>query len=112
MKKRIFYIWLTLQLLFLGYIEYQLYFHEYKDTDLVFSLVELYLNFPSSLVVAFIGSILSEITDINQHYQEPYVKMAYVFFSWVLFIIMGYIQWFLFLPYIFNKINFKWSQRK
>lgn len=71
-----------------------------KDAEIIFIYLILTLSFP----IGFLGVIfligLSQIFSLEE--LGPYISTL---ITWLLFMVLGYIQWFMLLPYIVKRIR-------
>ena len=68
-----------------------------SELEIAYYIKMLILNFPSGYIVALTTEIFLDLFD-----PEPMVRTTIVWFSMVA---IGYIQWFVFIPALFNRIK-------
>lgn len=97
-------IWFTLQIVIICIVCYSLIIRGDRDGDIFFFLSENILTFPSSLLVASLNYFISRSPIMNSYHS---FELLYIFINWVLFNIVGYVQWFLIVPAIRKKFTNK-----
>ena len=73
-----------------------------SDIGVVLAWTGLFLSFPSGLLVPLTHVILYEIFSVGL--ATSYVSLT---FDWAGFAVLGYMQWFVFLPWLVKKIREK-----
>ena len=100
-------IWLSVNIMILLYLLYL----STKGTDwgMVFAFIMYAMTFPIGFVVPYIYIFIDKYTDINMvYFRESYPIMEGIILPWSLFLIVGYLQWFILIP----KIKKWWKKRK
>ena len=75
-----------------------------RDVDLVLTWFMIVLSFPSSIVGIFIVSGLSYLWHEVFHV-VAYEKSAGTIIAWLIFFLLGWLQWFVLTPWIVLKIR-------
>jgi len=84
-----------------------LYFFDGKsnsDVDVVLAYGMLILSFPVGLLIALIGGALGSVAFSAYGYVVP-VSYVTIVIAWLVFLIGGYVQWFVFLPFLLRKMR-------
>ena len=73
-----------------------------SDIGLVSVWTGLLLSFPFGLLVSLAHVFIYEIFSVT-------IKVSYIslMIDWVFFAVLGYVQWFVFLPWIYRRVNKK-----
>jgi len=81
-----------------------------KDADIVFIYAMYVLTFPSGFIVQLVFIGVSYISSELFNYTIPSGPITNLF-AWLLFIIIGYLQWFKLVPWVYMRL-FKSSPNK
>jgi len=92
-------IWLIFNIIILIYGTYLR--HIGPDGAVVFIYFMYFISFPLGLVIPFVFVCIDKCIgyDINIYY-EDFPIIIDIFFPWVLFLFVGYFQWFVLIPKI------------
>ena len=104
-------IWFSINLIILIYAIY-LYQID-KDGAIVFAYLMFLVSFPLGFAVPFVFICMDTCVgyDINMHY-DSFPIVIDIFIPWVLFLIAGYLQWFIILPKILKYFRSKSKNRR
>lgn len=95
-----FVIWCAALLVTLWGTTYQ----SQRDLDLVLTWFMIVISFPSSLLTVFITSGLSYLWHEVFHF-VGYSKIAEIIINWLIFVSVGWFQWFVVVPWIISKVR-------
>ena len=102
MQWKVIWIFLNIIVLLLG-----LYLRTIApDGAIVFIYLIYFISFPIGLIVPFIFIYLDIYFNFNIYY-ESYPILIDIFIPWIVFLIAGYIQWFIIIPKIKNYLKKK-----
>ena len=100
MRKHIKKIWFILQSIILIFILIDLLLLDNEEA--LMKLVAFELLFSSFL--GFIGILLNKILLDFVNISISETNIIYIIFNWILFVLLGYIQWFIIVPKVYLKI--------
>jgi hypothetical protein len=72
-----------------------------RDADLIMTYAMLALAFPSSVIVAGAIALLANATPLVDAYYGRFAILV----IWMLFVAIGYVQWFIALPWVLRKLR-------
>ena len=74
----------------------------FKDIDMFFVLAMEAISFPLGLLYAYAFGIWQDIFVVT-------IQVSYCYFivSWTCIVILGYVQWFIAIPWVINKFKAK-----
>ncbi|MEN9868476.1 MAG: hypothetical protein RL748_4066 [Pseudomonadota bacterium] len=78
-----------------------------SDVDLLLGYVMLTLSLPSGLIAASAFSLIGQIVYATTGYIFT-TSYELIVVTWLIFLITGYVQWFVFLPWLWRK----WKARR
>jgi len=105
MKVEIRIFWVILQFIILIFVLIDLLIFHNEEALMKLVAFELFLSVPIWFIIIFINYILLGFLDIS--IEES--NILYIIFNWLLFLLLGYGQWFILLPKIYMKL---WGKKE
>lgn len=98
-------LWLLIQINWLLYILYELIIYNPKDIDLFFFIIEYIVTFPSAYLIGVINYLYSFVYIPPDYFNDILYRTIYIFINWIFFVVIGYIQWFIFFPKMYKFLK-------
>jgi hypothetical protein len=92
-------LWISIQLIILLVSAYYIFTSNHEYVEVLFTGIESILVFPAGIITLY----LNEIFYAHSYFLTHETFFLYILFNWILFSIIGYIQWFIVFPKMINK---------
>ena len=92
-------LWISIQLIILLVSTYYIFTSNHENVEVLFIGLESILVLPAGLVTFYLNKIFYAHSYFLTH--ESF--FLYILFNWILFTVIGYIQWFVILPKMIDK---------
>jgi hypothetical protein len=92
-------LWISIQLIILLVSAYYIFTCNHENVEALFIGIESILVFPAGLITLY----FNEIFQAHHYFLSHETFFLYIFFNWILFSVIGYLQWFVLLPKMINK---------
>jgi len=92
-------LWITIQLIILLITSYYIFTSNHENVETLFVAIESVLIFPAGIITLY----LNEIFNAYDYFVSHESFFLFVLFNWILYTLIGYIQWFILLPKMINK---------
>jgi hypothetical protein len=92
-------LWISIQLIILLVASYYIFTSNHENVETLFVAIESILIFPVGLITLY----LNDIFNAHNYFLTHETFFLFVFFNWILYTVIGYVQWFILFPKIINK---------
>jgi hypothetical protein len=92
-------LWISIQLIILLVSAYYIFTCNHENVEALFIGIESILVFPAGLITLY----FNEIFQAHHYFLSHETFFLYIVFNWILFSVIGYLQWFVLLPKMINK---------
>ena len=92
-------LWVSIQLIILLVSAYYIFTCNHENVEALFIGIESILVFPAGLITLY----FNDIFQAHHYFSTHETFFIYIFFNWILFSVIGYLQWFVVLPKMINK---------
>ena len=76
-----------------------------SDAELILVYGMLTLSFPASLIISLVLSVIGYLVGVwGGNFSIPFNHLIIVV-EWLVFLGLGYLQWFVFLPWLWHKLK-------
>jgi hypothetical protein len=86
----------------MGVLYFAWHQREIHDMPIAFTWFMIFLSFPCGFLVAVVAAIMT--TQISELFALPYNPFLSHLPGWLMFTVVGYLQWFVLLPFLWKKI--------
>ncbi|WP_373031599.1 hypothetical protein [Sulfurovum sp.] len=92
-------LWISVQLIILLLSAYYIFSCNHENVEALFIGIESILVLPAGLITLY----FHEIFQAHHYFLTHEAFFLYIFFNWILFNVIGYLQWFVVFPKMINK---------
>lgn len=92
-------LWISIQLIILSVATYYIFTSNHENVEVLFIGIESILVFPAGIITLY----LNEIFHAHHYFLTHETFFLYILFNWIVFSIIGYVQWFIVFPKMINK---------
>jgi hypothetical protein len=91
-------LWFTIQLIILLLSAYYIFTCNHENVEVLFMGIESILVFPIGILTFY----FNDIFHAHHYFLSHEAFFLYILFNWILFSVVGYLQWFVILPKMIN----------
>lgn len=96
-------LWISVQLIILAYTIYNSFHFQYENIVHFFLAIESLIVFPASIPLLVTNeNLLQNLIFANDIEQSIFISI-----NWIIFFIIGYLQWFVLIPNLIKKCKVK-----
>jgi len=92
-------LWISIQLIILLVAAHYIFNCNHENVEVLFVGVESLLIMPAGIITLY----LNEIFHVHHYFLAHETFFLFVFINWILYNIVGYIQWFVIVPKMIEK---------
>lgn len=92
-------LWISIQLIILLVAAYYIFSSNHENVEVLFVGIESLLIMPAGIITLY----LNEIFHVHNYFLTHETFFLFVFINWILYNIVGYIQWFVIVPKMIEK---------
>jgi hypothetical protein len=91
--------WISIQLIILLVSAYYIFNSNHENVEVLFVGIESLLIMPAGIITLY----LNEVFHVYDYFLTHESFFSFVFINWVIYSIVGYIQWFVIVPKMIDK---------
>jgi hypothetical protein len=92
-------LWISIQLIILLVSAYYIFNSNHENVEVLFVAIESLLIMPAGIITLY----LNEVFHVYNYFLTHESFFLFVFINWVIYSIVGYIQWFVIVPRMIDK---------
>ena len=92
-------LWISIQVIILLVTSYYIFTSNHQNVETLFVGIESILILPAGIITLY----LNEIFNAHLYFLSHESFFLFVFVNWILYTIVGYVQWFVLFPKLIDK---------
>ena len=92
-------LWFSIQLIILLMSAYYIFTSNHENVEALFIGIESILILPAGIITLY----FNEIFHAHHYFLTHESFFLYILFNWIVFTVIGYLQWFVIFPKMINK---------